>query len=377
MTIQIRISPFFRPNFVIDNCLAPVLQAGTRMTRSQRKSTGTKILSFWPSFVLSVLVSISPLELCAAEAPVRFPLVYGAMSGNTVPLWIAREQGFFRKYGLDPQLIFIIAGRAAQAMLAGEINVGIIGGTHVVNAVTSGGDMTMLLGLETKLDYFLVARPGIKNAENLKGKKVAIGTPSGTASLAAYVGLDYLGLVPRRDNITLLGVGGPPERLAALLAGSVDAASVSPDVAQAAINQGYTVLLDLAKENVPFQSSGLVTSRKFMKANPQLVENAARAIVEGVAFARNPANKKIVLQSLSKNLRLDKADLLEKTYKKVDDLPPKPCPSLPGVDSVLKLLVQHGLNPKAAQLKRDDVVDMSLCKKLDESGFMNRLYQRS
>ena len=223
----------------------------------------------------------------------------------------------------------------------------------------------------------MVARPVIKSAENLKGKKVAIGTPSGTASLAAYVGLDYLGLVPRRDNITLLGVGGPPERLAALLAGSVDAASISPDVAQAAMNQGYNVLLDLAKENVPFQSSGLVTSRKFMKSNPQLVENIARAIVEGVAFARNPANKKIVLQSLARNLRLDKPDLLEKTYKKVDDLPPKPCPSLPGVDSVLKLLVQHGLNPKAVQLKREDIVDMSLCKKFDESGFMGRLYQGS
>ena len=38
------------------------------------------------------------------------------MSGNSVPLWIAKEQGFFREYGLDPQLIFIIAGRAAQAM---------------------------------------------------------------------------------------------------------------------------------------------------------------------------------------------------------------------------------------------------------------------
>ena len=337
----------------------------------------TKIVPRWLLLIILFFGSIYSSEVCAAEAPARFPLVYGAMSGNSAPLWIAKEQGFFKKYGVDPQLIFIIAGRAAQAMLSGEINVGVIGGTHVANAVTSGGDMTMLLGLETKLDYFLVARPAIKNAENLKGKKVAIGTPSGTASLAAYVGLDYLGLVPRRDNITLLGVGGPPERLAALLSGSVDAASVSPDVAQAAMNQGYTVLLDLAKENVPFQSSGLVTSRKFMKSNPRLVENVARAIVEGVAFARNPANKKIVLQSLSRNLRLDKPDLLEKTYKKVDDLPPKPCPSLPGVDSVLKLLVQHGLNPKAAQLKREDIVDMSLCKKFDESGFMNRLYQGS
>jgi NitT/TauT family transport system substrate-binding protein len=322
--------------------------------------------------VLPLLVCFFVLraESHAAETQVRFPLVYGAMSGNTVPLWLAKEQGFFRKYGLDPQLIFIIAGRAAQAMLSGEINIVIIGATHVTNAVTSGADMTMLLGLETKLDYFLVSHPSIQSAEGLKGKKLAIGTPSGTASLAAYVGLDYLGLVPRRDNITLMGVGAPSDRLAALLAGGVDAISVSPEVAQAATNQGYRVLLDLAKENVPFQSSGLVTSRKFMKANPQLVENVARAIVEGVAFARNPGNKKAVLQSLAKNLRLDKPDILEKSYQRVDGLPRKPCPNLQGVASVLKLLVQHGLNSKAAQLKTEDIADMSLCKKFEESGLM-------
>ena len=313
----------------------------------------------------------------AAEALIRFPFVYGNISGNTVPVWIAKEQGFFRKYNLDPQLIFIIAGRAAQAMLSGEIKIGIIGATHVANVVTSGGDLTMLLGLETKLDSLLVVNPAIKSAEGLKGKKVAIGTPAGTASLGAYVGLDYLGLVPRRDNIILMGVGAPSDRVAALLAGSVDAMSVTPEAAQIALKQGYRVLLDLAKENVPFQSSGLVTSRKFMAANPQLVENVARAIVEGVAFARNPANKKVVLQSLSRNLRIDRPDLLEKSYQRVDGLPAKPCPSVPGIESVLKLLVQHGLNPKASQLKTEDIADMSLCRKLDESGFMDRLYQGS
>src|SRR5574342_521337 len=111
-----------------------------------------------PFSLLACLLVSYAVNSRAGEAPARFPLVYGAMSGNTVPLWLAKEQGFFRKYGLDPQLIFIIAGRAAQAMLSGEINIGVIGGTHVANAVTSGGDMVMLLGLETKLDYFLVAR---------------------------------------------------------------------------------------------------------------------------------------------------------------------------------------------------------------------------
>ena len=49
---------------------------------------------------------------------------YGAIGGNAVPLWIAKEQGIFRKYNVDPQLIYIIAGRAMQSMLAGDVHVG-------------------------------------------------------------------------------------------------------------------------------------------------------------------------------------------------------------------------------------------------------------
>jgi len=312
----------------------------------------------------------------AAESPARFMLAYGAIGGNAMPLWIAKEQGIFRKYHLDPQLIYIIAGRAMQSMLAGDVQVGLLGATHVTNAVTAGGDMTMLLGLEEKLNFFLVVRPGIKTAEDLKGKKVAIGTPSGSLSLATYVGLDYLGLVPRRDRIVLLGTGSSPERLAALFAGSIDAAFFNPELVQIAIQQGYNVLLDLGKENVPFQSSGLVTSRRYMRANPQVVENLGKAVVEGVAYVQNPANKKIVIDSIARNLKLDRSDRLERAYKTISEsFPRKPCPSLPGIASVLKLMSQHGLNPKAVELKPQDIADMSLCKKLDDTGFFDRVHQ--
>ena len=303
-------------------------------------------------------------------------LAYGAIGGNAMPLWIAKEQGIFRKYYLDPQLIYIIAGRAMQSMLAGDVQVGLLGATHVTNAVTAGGDMTMLLGLEEKLNFFLVVRPGIKTAEDLKGKKVAIGTPSGSLSLATYVGLDYLGLVPRRDRIVLLGTGSSPERLAALFAGSIDAAFFNPELVQIAIQQGYHVLLDLGKENVPFQSSGLVTSRRHMRANPQVVENLVKAVVEGVAYVQNPTNKRIVIESIARNLKLDRSDRLEHAYKTISEsFPRKPCPSLPGIASVLKLMAQHGLNPRAAELKPQDIADMSLCKKLDDTGFFDRVHQ--
>jgi ABC-type nitrate/sulfonate/bicarbonate transport system substrate-binding protein len=220
----------------------------------------------------------------AAEAPTKFIFAYGAIGGNAVPLWIAKEQGIFRKYNLDPQLVYTIAGRAMQSMLAGEVQVGLLGATHVTNAVTAGGDMTMLLGMEDRLNFVLVVRSGIKSAEELKGKKIAIGTPSGSLSLATYVGLDHLGLVPRRDGIVLLGTGSSPERLAALFAGSIDGAFFNQELVQVAIQQGYNTLLDLAKEKVPFQSSGLVMSCRYMRANPQMVDNLAKSVVEAVAF---------------------------------------------------------------------------------------------
>jgi len=310
----------------------------------------------------------------AAEAPAKFILAYGAIGGNAMPLWIAKEQGIFRKYNLDPQLVYIIAGRAMQSMLAGDIQFGLLGATHVTNAVTAGGDMTMLLGMEEKLNYFLNARPGIKNAEELKGKKVGIGTPSGSLALATYVGLDHLGLVPRRDGITLLNTGSTPERMSALFAGAIDAAFFNPEVEQLVVQRGYPVLLDLGKANVPFQSSGLTTSRKYMRSHPQIVENLAKAVIEGVAFVRNPANKKTVIDSIGHNLRLDRADRLERAYRTISEsFPRKPCPSLPGIASVLKLMAQHGLNPKAAGFKPEDIADMSVCKKLEETGFFDRL----
>ena len=325
--------------------------------------------------ILIVYLFTSMGAPCLAAEATKLLLAHGAISNNVEPLWIAKEQGIFKKYNLDVDLVFIIAGRAMQAMLAGQVSVGLVGGTHVTNANTGGADFAMILGLENRLDYIFVARPTIKSGEELKGKKVAIGTPAGSASMATYVALDHLGLVPRRDNIVLLGVGGVPERMSALRSGSVEATSLSPEIGQVVVSEGYRVLVDLGKENVPFQSSGVVVPRSLIKTNPQLVENVARAIVEGTAFIHKPANKEIVLRSLARNLRLDKPERLEKAYQGlVAGLPRRPCPSMPGIAAMLKLMVQYGLNPKAAQLKPEDIVDLSICKKFEDSGFFKSLY---
>ena len=329
------------------------------------------------SLMVLVLVffAVATGALSFSAEPSKLLIAHGAISNNVAPLWIAKEQGIFKKYGLDVDLVFIIAGRAMQAMLAGQVLVGLVGGTHVTNANTGGGDFTMILGMENRLEYLFVARPTIKSGEDLKGKKVAIGTPAGSESLATYVALDHLGLVPRRDNIVLLGIGGVPERMGALRSGSVEATSLSPEFGQVVVSEGYRVLVDLGKENVQFQSSGLVVPRSLIKSNLQLVENIAKATVEGVAFVHKPANKAIVLRSLGRNLRLDGGERVEKAYQNlIATLPRRPCPSIEGVTAMLKLMAQHGLNPKAAQIKPEEVADMSYCKRFEDSGFFRSLY---
>jgi ABC-type nitrate/sulfonate/bicarbonate transport system substrate-binding protein len=141
------------------------------------------------------------------------------------------------------------------------------------------------------------------------------------------------------------------------------------------LGEGYRVLVDLGKENVEFQSSGLVVSRSLIKSNPLLIETIAKATIEGVAFIHKPANKEIVLKSLGRNLRLSKPDQMEKAYQGlVGALPRKPCPSIEGMNAVIKLMAQIGINAKAAQLKADDQLDLSFCKRFEDSGFFKSLY---
>ena len=302
----------------------------------------------------------------AAEPVSKALFAYGAINAYMTSTWIAKEQGFFRKHNVEVQPVFIIATQAAQAMLAGEVQVGLIGPTHVVNAVAAGGDMVMIMGNQNKVRYQLIAHPSIKRAEDLKGKKVGIGASmAGLATLAAIMSLEHLGLNPRRDNITLLPTGPEPSRLAAVKAGTTQATVIAPEISQAAIAEGFPVLVDMAKLNIPFQASGLAVLRKTLRSEPVMIDRVGRATVDAIRFIATPANRNVVVQSIMKNLKISDRERGESVYADlVEDLPRSICPTVPGVRSIMKLMVDLNINPKAAQVKVEDVVDLTLCKRL-------------
>jgi ABC-type nitrate/sulfonate/bicarbonate transport system substrate-binding protein len=320
---------------------------------------------------MAYLIIVLVLAVCSAAAsgadsPSKAIFAYGAINAYMTSTWVAKDQGFFRKHNVEVEPVFIIASRAAQAMLASEVQVGLIGPTHVANAVAAGGDLVMFMGNQNNVRYIMVVSPNIKRAEDLKGKRIAIGaSQAGLASLATHAALDHMGLNARRDNIALLLIGEEPLRMAALQTGNVQGTLISPELANTAANQGFPVLLDMAKLNIPFQASGMVTTRKLLRSEPVMLERVGRATVDGIHFITNPANKKPTLQIMAKNLRLARPDRIEASYNDlVEELPRSICPAVPGVRSVMKFMAELGLNPKAAQLKTDDVVDLSLCMRL-------------
>jgi len=118
---------------------------------------------------VSVLVS---LWAFLSSAPVagqelqKIKIGYPAISYNQIHIWVAKEAGLFKKYGLDTELIFLRGGQmATQALVAGDpplVNIG-----TVVQAVLQGHDLTLIAASENAYAYSVVAAPGVARIDML------------------------------------------------------------------------------------------------------------------------------------------------------------------------------------------------------------------
>jgi len=284
-------------------------------------------------------------------------------------LWVPKDLGLFRKNGLDVNIVLITGGvRMTQAILSGSAPMGFTGATLVASAVAGGSDAVLMLGITNRLTYDIWARPEIKRPEDLRGKNLAVSGFGSSSHVASFLMLQHFKLDENKDKITFLIIGDEPTRAQALIAGRIDATIVDPSVSGPLKEKGFSYLGNLQQLGVPFVNNALVSTRKYLKENPRTAEAVVLSIVEGNAFMLNPANKPKVMGILAKHLRLE-AKETEKIY---EDLIPKverkPYPSMEAVKATIQVM---GLrNPKIAQLKPEDLVDVSILQRLEQSGFV-------
>jgi LysM repeat protein len=161
--------------------------------------------------------------------------------------------------------------------------------------------------------------------------------------------------------------------LAALEAGKLQGAMLSPPTTLRAKKAGFPVLADLQMLGLEYQHTGIATTRSLIKSKPELVRDFMRAYVEGIHYAKT--HRKESLEILAKYLRTDDKDVLEETYETimVTLVPEKPYPTLKGMQIMLREM--GAKDPVARSAKPEQFVDLTFVKELDSSGFIDRLYK--
>ncbi|MBI3062821.1 MAG: ABC transporter substrate-binding protein, partial [Deltaproteobacteria bacterium] len=284
---------------------------------------------FWIIAVPVLLFAPSVNGARAASAPAKMVIAHAAMNARVLPLWAAKDQGFFSKYGVPADMIFIRqAPTLVQALTSGDIQVGYTGGTAVLGAAAGGSDLKILAAFTNRVTYDVVARPGIKTPEDLRGKIFGVQSIGGTLWMGAILALEHFGLDPNRDTISLIAAGDQSVLAQALLAGSIDVTVLDGVMSRTLREKGYPVLAELSKVNIPISSVGIVARGGYIQKNPQAIENLLKALLESQAFLFGPSNKAAALAILKRYLRINDQQA-EEGYKDVlNGLDRKPHASL-------------------------------------------------
>jgi NitT/TauT family transport system substrate-binding protein len=191
---------------------------------------------------------LSILGKAPAQAQLtKLSVGYSAISGDALPAWIAKDAGIFEKNGLDVQLVFFTGGTTAvMALVSTDTPIAQLAGAAVINSVMAGSDAALVVGGVTSLNYYLLGRPEIKTAEQLRGGSVAISRFGSSSDFIARYALQKVGLTPGKD-VTIVQIGSTTARVDAALIGRVQATVVNPPASIIAQKRGMTVLADLPK----------------------------------------------------------------------------------------------------------------------------------
>ena len=199
-----------------------------------------KIISF-----AAIFLAMLPFTSLPVPAQERIRVGLTSLAPTTLPVWVAKRQGYFQQEGLLVEPIVFTSGTInSQAALAGEIDIALGSGTEVFTIRLAGEDARFFFGISNFMPFKLFVNPSIKTPADLKGKRLAVSRFGAQSDFLTRHAISKLGLNPATD-VTILQIGSTPARYAALKSGSVDGTIMWFPVTLIATAEGYRMLADL------------------------------------------------------------------------------------------------------------------------------------
>ena len=296
-------------------------------------------------------------------------------SSDTInSVWtVANDAGFYKKYGLDAELVYIGSTTLGiAAIISQDIQIGNAAGSGPANAAVRGADTVSAGCLINVLAYELVVLDSIKSPEDLKGKAIGISRFGSVSDVAARELLKGLGLRPMED-VKILQVGGASERAAGFSRGII-AGFPSPPGNVKLIPGGlpHRILADMGDlpKPYPFPFICAVTTKSFVAKNRDAVKRTLMALIDAAHYFKN--NKEAAQKIVAKYLRGANQAYLDASYLSTAKILERvPYTSREGMKIQLDEALKQ--NP-TSKVTVDNLIDDSLVRELDKEGFIDRIY---
>jgi ABC-type nitrate/sulfonate/bicarbonate transport system substrate-binding protein len=288
--------------------------------------------------ILIVLLLLVHPQAARAEDLRR--ILYGTTaSPSHLPIWVAKDAGYFEKNGLNVEPVQIRGGSLITlAIITGDLPFSGAGAESVVAARAAGGDVILLACPVDADPVYLITRPEIKSAQDLKGQASAVTRYGSTTHFYLRAALKHIGLNPDKD-MTILQLGAGPEMVVALDRGAIAAAALTTRYAIPFLQRGWPVLVDLSNTDLVYPSSCVTSSRAFMRAEPKTTHDFLRAYVSGIHLIKK--DPRFAEKSFAKWMREKDAAIVKKTVEAYGRLF-KTAPYVPdkGIENVIHDLVK-------------------------------------
>ena len=290
----------------------------------------------------------------------------GVPVASFAPIWLALDQGYFKKHGLEATLQQLEGVTQAQAIVAGQVQVGSVGEAEVLDSRAGGADL-IVIRITTEFPVFAIhADPSIKTVDDLKGKTIGITRAGSTTDIATRADLVKHGLKPDTD-VKLLAASNPAGIIAAMQKGDIQAGMLAPPATEAAAKAGFPQLVSLLKEQIPLPLGSVVTTKKYAGEHPEGVYAFLEAESEGLRDFFNSPD--VTVKTIAKYTKSDQAAAKNAYDTYVPAVDPVGLVTKPGFTTVQK----YGKNAKARQVNVADAYDNHFLHTLVSSGFIKGL----
>lgn len=316
-----------------------------------------------PRLVVAVAVLLvvgacgsTPAATTSPGQPTAVTASYSELIPDEWAPWAAADGGLFTKNNLDVTLISISSATGVAALLSGQTQIAQLGGSEVLSAAASGGDLVIVANLVPVYPYVFLVPSSITSPDQLKGTKIGISKKGGSADIATRVALQAMGLDPTKD-VTIVETGSASNRVAALKSGAIQGGVSQPPESTKLIASGFHVLLDMASEKLPAANTVVATTGAYLKAHRAVVQEYVDSLVE--AIAKLDKDEAFADQVLEKWEKITDTSTLGDTYKfyTQEVFPQYPFPKPDQYQAAITALKSS--NPKVASMDLSKLLDPS------------------